>query len=166
MDDGRGPFFVFTSGSLGSLGTPQKIDGAGWLQYACCLNNKLHHHHFVQTWVPGFSYMVHQSRRTKCVFCKEVEWCFIFSAAPHQVFFLEILVIIVQKKKKQGPIGSMYGIFNYIYHKNQPNVGEYTSPMDPLGTDLCWQQPRFFLGVLPAERYVVLPGLLQWQEIW
>ena len=25
----------------------------------------------------------------------------------------------------------MYGIFSYIYHKNQPNVDEYTSPMDP-----------------------------------
>ena len=24
------------------------------------------------------------------------------------------------------PIGSMYGIFTYIYHENQPNVGEYT----------------------------------------
>ena len=24
------------------------------------------------------------------------------------------------------PIGSMYGIFPYIYHKNQPNVGKYT----------------------------------------
>jgi len=24
------------------------------------------------------------------------------------------------------PIGSMYGIFTNIYHKNQPNVGEYT----------------------------------------
>ncbi len=24
------------------------------------------------------------------------------------------------------PIGSMYGIFTYIYHKKQPNVGEYT----------------------------------------
>ena len=23
------------------------------------------------------------------------------------------------------PIGSMYGIFTYIYHKNQPNVGKY-----------------------------------------
>ena len=32
------------------------------------------------------------------------------------------------------PIGSMYGIFTYIYHKNQPkNVGVYTSPMDPTG---------------------------------
>ncbi len=31
------------------------------------------------------------------------------------------------------PIGSMYGIFTYIYHKNQPNVGKYTSPMDPMG---------------------------------
>ena len=27
----------------------------------------------------------------------------------------------------------MYGIFTYIYYKNQPNVGEYTSPMDPMG---------------------------------
>ena len=25
-----------------------------------------------------------------------------------------------------SPIGSMYGIFTYIYHKNQPNVGKYT----------------------------------------
>ena len=25
----------------------------------------------------------------------------------------------------------MYGLFTYIYHKNQPNVGKYTSPMDP-----------------------------------
>ena len=34
---------------------------------------------------------------------------------------------------KLFPIGSMYGIFTYIYHKNQLNVGEYTSPMDPMG---------------------------------
>jgi len=27
----------------------------------------------------------------------------------------------------------MYGIFTYIYHKNQPNVGVYISPMDPMG---------------------------------
>ena len=26
------------------------------------------------------------------------------------------------------PIGSMYGIFTYIYHTIQPNVGRYTSP--------------------------------------
>ena len=24
------------------------------------------------------------------------------------------------------PIGSMYGIFTYIYHKSKPNVGKYT----------------------------------------
>ena len=29
----------------------------------------------------------------------------------------------------------MYGIFTYIYHKNQPNVGKYTSPMDGMGKD-------------------------------
>ena len=26
----------------------------------------------------------------------------------------------------ETPKGSMYGIFTYIYHKNQPNVGKYT----------------------------------------
>ena len=26
------------------------------------------------------------------------------------------------------PIGSMYGVFTYIYHKNQLNVGEYAIP--------------------------------------
>ena len=33
------------------------------------------------------------------------------------------------------PIGSMYGIFAYIYHKKptKKNVGKYTSPMDPVG---------------------------------
>ena len=29
-------------------------------------------------------------------------------------------------QKSMYPIGSMYGIFTYIYHKNQPNVGKYT----------------------------------------
>ena len=49
------------------------------------------------------------------------------------------LVGEVEKKRMRTvlhlaiPIGSMYGIFTYIYHKNQPNVGEYTSPMDPMG---------------------------------
>ena len=27
----------------------------------------------------------------------------------------------------------MYGIFTYIYHRNQPNVGKYTSPVDGIG---------------------------------
>ena len=26
----------------------------------------------------------------------------------------------------------MYGVYTYIYHKNQPNVGKYTY-MDPMG---------------------------------
>ena len=29
----------------------------------------------------------------------------------------------------------MYGIFTYIYHTNQPNVGKYASPMDGMGLD-------------------------------
>ena len=35
-------------------------------------------------------------------------------------FFTEFLAV------NHPPIGSMYGIFTYIYHKNQPNVGKYT----------------------------------------
>ena len=34
----------------------------------------------------------------------------------------------------------MYGMFTYIYHKNQPSmyIGVYTIPMDPMGyNDLC-----------------------------
>ena len=27
---------------------------------------------------------------------------------------------------RSNPLGSMYSIFTYIYHKNQPNVGKYT----------------------------------------
>ena len=30
------------------------------------------------------------------------------------------------EKLRFEPIGSMYGIFTYIYHTNQPNVGKYT----------------------------------------
>ena len=30
------------------------------------------------------------------------------------------------------PIGSMFGIFTYIWHKFMVNVGRYTSPMDPV----------------------------------
>ena len=33
------------------------------------------------------------------------------------------------------PRGSMYGIFTYIYHKNQLNVGIYVPYMDGMGTD-------------------------------
>ena len=35
------------------------------------------------------------------------------------------------RKLTTMPIQSMHGIFTYIYHKDQPNVGKYTSPMDP-----------------------------------
>ena len=35
-------------------------------------------------------------------------------------------------------IACMYGMFTYIYHKYQPNVGKYTtSPMDAIGYGVC-----------------------------
>ena len=64
-----------------------------------------------------------------------------FSAKLCPLGILEILAITLfgPEVKSPGspltyPIGSMYGMFSYIYHKNQPNVGKYTSPMDPMGT--------------------------------
>ena len=30
------------------------------------------------------------------------------------------------------PIGSMYVICTYIYHKSKPKVSKYTNPMDPI----------------------------------
>ena len=40
------------------------------------------------------------------------------------------------------PIGSMYGIFTYMYHTNQPNVAKYTIPyMGPILLDnLRWRK--------------------------
>ena len=35
------------------------------------------------------------------------------------------------------PIGFISGMFANIYHKNQPDVGKYTSPMDPVGYRIC-----------------------------
>ena len=37
-----------------------------------------------------------------------------------------LLNIANKLQQKHIPIASMYGIFTYIYHKNQPNVGKYT----------------------------------------
>ena len=35
---------------------------------------------------------------------------------------------------KTPPLGiHVTGIFTYIYHEHQPNVGTYTSPMDGMG---------------------------------
>ena len=41
----------------------------------------------------------------------------------------------------------------HIYHKFQPNVGKYTSPMDPMGIDV-FQTCRFFTA--SARRSLVL----------
>ena len=39
----------------------------------------------------------------------------------------------------------MYGIFTYIYHKNQPNVGKYTNPMDPIKFEVVRKNRLFEL---------------------
>ena len=39
----------------------------------------------------------------------------------------------------------MYGIFTYLYHNFLPNVGKYTSPMDPMGIGISRPISPFFL---------------------
>ena len=56
----------------------------------------------------------------------------------------------------------MYGIFTYIYHKNQPNAGKYTSPMDPMGSNLDHFCPQASLTRAPQiYGETVLRRLLQ-----
>ena len=61
------------------------------------------------------------------------------------------------------PIPSMYGIFTYIYHKNQPNVGKYASPMDPVGyySTHFWGSLQLFLEKKIPQR---LPGIFWSQD--
>ena len=56
---------------------------------------------------------------------------------------------------KTIPIGSMYGIFPYIELIFMVKVGEYTSPMDPMGLELDF----FALGMTPpmGPEGVLLP---------
>ena len=41
-------------------------------------------------------------------------------------------------------VGSIYGIFTYIYHKNQLNIGKSTVPMDPSWVCSTWSSCRYF----------------------
>ena len=38
----------------------------------------------------------------------------------------DVLFLVCEKHLNLYPIPSKYGIFTYIYHTNQPNVGKYT----------------------------------------
>ena len=58
------------------------------------------------------------------------------------------------------PIGSMYGILTYIYHKNQPNVGKYTSPMDPMGHRDAWIVTRMHSEVIAVIFFSSCQALL------
>ena len=45
----------------------------------------------------------------------------------------------------------MYGVFTYIYHTNQPNVGKYS--MDPMGTGGSEILPFHFRVVVYPSTY-------------
>ena len=75
--------------------------------------------------------------------------------------------------KRYIPIGSMYGIFTNIYHKNQPNVGIFTNiyhiytihDMDPMGYLIFkWSWWRWsYCMLLPLVPCIVSPILCkQW----
>ena len=49
----------------------------------------------------------------------------------------------------------MSGIFTYISHKFKPNVGKYTSPMDPMGMGIARgfdQKPRIYSNLFDIFR--------------
>ena len=53
---------------------------------------------------------------------------------PYQ-FISRVITLLVRVKKTRLPIpiGSMYGMFTYIWLIFMVNVAKYTSPMDPMG---------------------------------
>ena len=53
----------------------------------------------------------------------------------------------------------MYGIFPYIYHTNQPNVGKYTSPMDPIWVQVSkpFPIPMVFIGHIFTRSFTTFP---------
>ena len=63
----------------------------------------------------------------------------------------------------------MYGIFSYIYHQNQLNVGKYTSPMDPMGhllRDYFISRCLYGSGHSPIYYPGYISGLHISHEIW
>ena len=80
--------------------------------------------------------------------------------------------------RDQKTIGSVYGIFTYyVYNKTQPNVGKYTSPMDPIKNDdstfkTSWgtndpNQLRFSLIAFPTQKHRSgpdPPGRFMWHK--
>ena len=49
-------------------------------------------------------------------------------------------------------MGRLY-IYLLIYHQHQPNVGKYTSPMDPTGIQLSGDSiPRFSTAISPQSQ--------------
>ena len=55
----------------------------------------------------------------------------------------------------------MYGIFTYIYHKNEPNVGKYTSFMDLMGMAVkknITHQGLVFVAFLQADAVSTFSG--------
>ena len=67
-----------------------------------------------------------------------VLWCWFWGCLGRCRCHLDLFLFCIYDKNLPGseclvghystlyPIGSMYGIFTHIYHKNQPNVGVYT----------------------------------------
>ena len=41
----------------------------------------------------------------------------------------------------------MYGIYTYIYPKNLPNVGKYTSPMDGMGILILGKEKNGYIYI-------------------
>ena len=62
-------------------------------------------------------------------------------------------------QKKAYPIASIYGIFTYIYHTNQPNVGKHNIPcMDPMGI-----LEHEILSLIIRPNVMMFAGQISWR---
>ena len=60
----------------------------------------------------------------------------------------------------------MYGMFTHIYHKNQRNVGKYTSPMDPMGyTPSSFPSSTSRCTIFPYLRLVACLSSFEWKIV-
>ena len=76
-----------------------------------------------------------------------------------------------KRELEQEPIGSMYGIFTYVWLIYMVNVGKYTSPMDSMGIEELnnWSAARNFreLKQKRAFKNLSLPSpRMNWSKTW
>ena len=102
-------------------------------------------------------------------------WASVQSVAVWIVSLVVLLVVSTHLERYTHRIHGT-GIFTYIYYiKNQPNVGKYTSPMDPIGYFLWNRRGNHFSissGVIMLQKTkcmyypLVFQSYQSWGSVW